>query len=92
MVKRKKLSIADILIILLFLLAAYLILTRLFGHSATDIQITITLFTFLGGLLYKLWGSLYKLNREFGEFRIRTSNAFRNIADDIKKIKKRVKA
>ena len=79
----KKIGIMDIIIILLFILAVYFILTRIFGHSATDITISITLFTLIGGLLYKL-------NREFGEFRIKTIHAFKELKKDINEIKNRL--
>ena len=76
----KKFSWIDVLIIILFLLSVYLILTRIFGHSATDLAIGIALSSALGSLLYKL-------NREFGEFKIKTINSFKNIKKDIAQIK-----
>ena len=79
----KKIDFIDIIIIILLVLAVYFILTRIFGHTATDTTISVTLFTLLGGLLYKL-------NREFGEFKIRTMNSFNNLKDDIKEIKERL--
>jgi len=75
-----KVSWIDIAIILLFILAVYFILTRIFGHSATDLTISFTLFTLLGGLLYKL-------NREIGEFKIKTINSFKMLKEDIKGLK-----
>jgi len=81
---KEKISWIDILIIILFILAVYFILTRIFGHSASDLTISITLFTFLVGLLYKL-------NREFGEFRVRTINSFAKLKKDMNLIKKRLK-
>jgi len=82
--KNFKISWIDIVIIILFLLSLYLILTRIFGHSASDLTITITLFSLLGGLVYKL-------NREFGEFKIKTVNSFTNLKGDINLIKKKLK-
>lgn len=41
----KGVRLIDFAIIILFALAVYLILTRIFGHSATDLAISITLFT-----------------------------------------------
>lgn len=80
----KKIKLVDVmvnvLIIVLFIVAIYFILTRIFGHSATDLTIGITLFTFLGVLLYRL-------NREFGEFKIKGINSFERLREDIKKIK-----
>ena len=67
-----KFRFLDLVIIVLFLLAVYFILTRIFGHSATDFTIMVTLFTILGGLLYNL-------NRELGEFKVRTINSFKRM-------------
>ena len=78
-----KVSIVDILLIILFLLAVYFILTRLFGHSASDLAISVTLFTLVGGMLYKL-------NREFGEFKIRVINTFSRLKEDVNEIKEAV--
>lgn len=80
----RKISWIDIVIIILFILAVYFILTRIFGHSASDLTISITLFSLLGGLLYKL-------NREFGEFKIKAINSFDNIKQDLNLIKKKLK-
>lgn len=71
----------DVLLFMLLVIALYLILTRVFGRSATDLQITVSLFTFLCGLLYKL-------NREFGEFKIKVFNAFGELKKDIEHLKK----
>ncbi|MBI2507642.1 hypothetical protein HYV89_01685 [Candidatus Woesearchaeota archaeon] len=76
----KKIDWLKILLIILFLLSVYLVLTRIIGHSATDLAITISIFTFLGGLLYNL-------NREFGEFKIKTIYSFSRVSNDISHIK-----
>jgi len=80
----KKIDWFKVLLILLFLLSVYLVLTRIVGHSATDLAITISMFTFLGSLLYKL-------NREFGEFKIKAIFSFNKISNDIKEIKETLK-
>ena len=80
----KKIRWIDIIIIILFILAVYFILTRIFGHSASDLAISITLFTLLAA-------GMYKLNREIGEFKIRTINSFEKFKDDINLIKKKLK-
>ena len=80
----RKLNWIDILIILLFLLAVYFILTRIFGHSASDLTITISLFTVLAM-------ALYKLNREVGEIKIGMRNGFSRIKEDINSIKNKLK-
>jgi len=74
----------DVLSFILFILAVYFILTRIFGHSATDLTITVTLFGGLGVLLYKL-------NREFGEFKVETINSFRRSKEDMTELKSDVK-
>ena len=80
----KKIDWLDIVLIALFVMAVYFILTRIFGHSAADLTISVTLFTFLGGLLYKL-------NRELGEFKIKTKSSFERLKEDIGQIKEIVK-
>lgn len=76
----KKFDWIDLLIVILFVMAVYFVLTRLFGYSDSDLTISITLFTLMGGMLYKL-------NREFGEFKIRTITSFDNLKKDINGIK-----
>lgn len=87
-----KLEWIDILIIIFAVLVIYMLLTILFGESATPIEVTMGLFGFLGGLFYKLTkdltSSINKLNREFGEFRIRVVNSFDNLKKDIFGLKK----
>jgi len=82
--KQKKFSWIDIVLIILFLLAVYFISTRIFGHSASDLTISMTLFSLLGGLLYKL-------NREFGEFKVKTINSFDKMGSDFSLIKNKLK-
>ena len=78
-----KINLIDIAIIALFFLAVYFVLTRIFGHSATDLSITITLFTLLGSMLYKL-------NREVGEFKIKTISSFDKLRLDINGVKEAI--
>ncbi|MBI3051999.1 hypothetical protein HYY74_06105 [Candidatus Woesearchaeota archaeon] len=77
--KKSKISLIDAMIIILFLMAVYFILTRIFGHSATDLTIAITLFTLLGGMMYRL-------KREVGELKIKTINSFGRLNEDIRQI------
>jgi hypothetical protein len=67
-----KIKLIDILIILFFLLAIYFIITKIFGNSASELTIMITLFLAFGSLLYKL-------NGEFWEFKIEFLNSFKQI-------------
>ena len=80
----QKINWIDLLIVGLFLLTVYFILTRIFGHSASDLTISVSLFTFLGSLLYKL-------NREVGELKVNTVNAFGRLKEDISFIKEKAK-
>jgi hypothetical protein len=64
----------DALIIALFLLSVYLILTRLFGHSATDLQIIFSVFSIYTSALFYIFNFLYKMNRELGEIKTEIRN------------------
>ena len=83
----KKFNLIDILIILLFLLSVYLILTRIFGHSASDLTIMISLFSFFGSILFKLVFVISNLNREIGEFKVKTINSFKKLREDLNDLK-----
>ncbi|MGC9309574.1 MAG: hypothetical protein ACP5D2_02665 [Candidatus Nanoarchaeia archaeon] len=78
-----KIRLIDIIIIILSLLLVYFILTRIFGNSASDLTIMVTLFLVFAGLLYRL-------NKEFGEFRIKSINSLDQIKKDICLIKEKV--
>lgn len=82
-----KFTALDVVLLLLFLLSVYFILTRIFGHSATDLTITVSLFTFLGTLLFRVMHILLGLNREFGEFKVKTIQSFGNMKQDMQVIK-----
>ncbi len=70
--------------IILFVVVIYMILTRIFGHSATDLAIVI-------GLVVLLFTNQYGLNREIGELRISIKHSFENVKNDIELIKRRLK-
>ncbi len=75
----------DVLGVVFLLFAIYLILTTIFGNSATPIEVTLMLFIGLGSL----FGSqLYKLNRETGEIRVSMKQSFERVKEDIKEIKR----
>lgn len=82
----KKFSWIDLVIVLSFLLLV-LILTRIFENSANDLEIIVGLLTFLGSLSMKSITLTYNLNREFGEFKIKTVHSFKNVKDGISEIK-----
>lgn len=50
----------DILIIILLILAFYLLGTRIFGHSATEVQIIISLFSVIFIIGFKIHNSLQR--------------------------------
>lgn len=83
----KKFSWIDLVIVLSFLLLVYLILTRIFGNSASDLEIIVGLLTFLGSLSMKSITLAYNLNREFGEFKVKTVYNFDSIKEGLKKVK-----
>ncbi len=58
----------------------YMVLTRIFGHSATDFALTTTLFGMLG-----TW--LYNLNREVGELKTELKNFKESIHEEFQAIK-----
>ena len=60
----------------------YFILTRIFGHSATDLTIMISLFTFLGGVVFRLTYFVFDFNKDFGEFKVKTMNSFGKLKND----------
>lgn len=77
----------DVLGIVFLLFAIYLILTTVFGNSATPIEVTLMLFLGLGSL----FGSqLYKLNRETGEIKVQMKQSFERVRGDIDLIKKKL--
>lgn len=77
----KPLDWTKVLVILLFVLVVYMILTRLFGHSATDLAITLGLFTLL-------FVNQYQLNREVGEIKSALKYDFIKVKEDIQKVNK----
>ena len=77
----------DVLGIAALIFAVYLILTTIFGNSATPTEVTLMLFLGLGSL----FGSqIYKLNREVGEIKINMKHSFNNIKEDMDSIKKKL--
>lgn len=87
----KKFGLIDAMIIILFLLAVYFILTRIFGHSATELTISVTLFGILAGLIYKNMDKTSNLNREVGEIKIHMVNSFKKVREDIGEIRNIIK-
>lgn len=86
-----KFSWVDILAVILFLLSVYLILLRLFGHSPTEIEIMIMLFSLIITLIFKGYTEISKLNREVGEIKIGVMNEFKKVTEDMQMIKNKLK-
>lgn len=74
-----KINWIQVLSIILFVIVVYMILTRLFGHSATDLAITV-------GLFVLLFINQYQLNREVGEIKSALKYDFIKVKEDIQKV------
>lgn len=71
-----KITWIQALSIVLFVLVVYMILTRIVGHSATDLAVAI-------GLFILLFTNQYALNREVGELKIQSKQRFEKVKEDI---------
>ena len=60
-----------------------MILTRVFGHSATDVQIYIGI---VSGF-FLITGYMMRMNREIGEIKIDMKHGFERVREDINGIK-----
>lgn len=82
--KRNSLDITiNIILILLVILIVYWWFQLMFGGSPTIVQ-------FNSILIVMIIGFLFKFNREFGEFKVKTVNSFDNIKQDINGIRQDV--
>ena len=90
----KKLNWFEILFWIFIIILIIMILTRIFGKSATDTQIYITLIivmlTIMGSLV-KIMSYIVKMNREIGEIKVQMTNNFDSIKKDITLIKNKLK-
>ena len=73
--------------VLLYLLSVYFMLTRIFGHSATELTILIGVFTILGSLIIHNSHYTLKINRELGELKVETKACLAEIKKDIGEMK-----
>lgn len=71
----------DVLIIALFVIVIYMVLTRIFGHSATDLAIMM-------GLFALLFMNQYKINREIGEIKTTMKRSFEKVKHEISLLKR----
>ena len=83
--RKIKFTWIDALIIIMFIVVVYMLLTRIFGHSATDLAI-------MAGLFGLLFVNQFKANRERGEMKVNMSHSFNKIKEDIDLIKEKLKA
>ncbi len=89
--------IESILILILIILFV-MILTRIFGNTATDIQVYLAFFSGLTAVaMYAInihrdvSNYLIKLNREVGEIKAEMINSFKKVRNDINEIKEKIK-
>jgi len=90
--KRKILNwVLNIIIIALIILGVYLFWQRIFGHSPTDFQLISWLAGLFISVMLKMFSLIYSLNRETGELKIKSFEAFNKIRIDINSIKQSLK-
>ncbi len=92
--KYKKIELFEVLLWIVAIILFVMILTRIFGNSATDTQIYLGFFTSLLiiiGHIIKLNTNIGDINRELGEFKIKTINSFDNLKSDMELIKNKLK-
>ena len=86
--KRKIINwILNILLIILLIIGAYMLLTRVLGRSPTDFQLILWIVGFFGTAMLKVFSLIYALNREVGEIKTNIKNSFDKIKVDVKDIK-----
>jgi TRAP-type mannitol/chloroaromatic compound transport system permease large subunit len=77
---KMKFNWIDVLIIVLFIVVLYLLLSRIFGHSPTDLTVSVSLFTFLGAVVFRMQYILLNLSREVGGIKINMINSFKKVS------------
>ena len=90
----EKVNVWDILLWLMMAILLFMILTRVFGNSATDVQIYLGIITsmiVIVGYMMKLMENDSKLNREIGEIKTNMSNSFDKVREDMRLIKDKLK-
>ena len=87
---KKKIEPLEILLWVVILILFYMILTRIFGNSATDIQIYLgflSSFLVVIGFLIGTNNKVSNLNREMGEAKISIKHNFERVRNDVNIIK-----
>jgi len=80
-----KWSILEISLFIMITILLIMILTKMFGHSATEIQIYLGFITGLFmiiGFIIKLYSNFSNLNREIREIKIGMKNSFEKVRED----------
>ncbi len=75
----KETSWLEILFWVMMVILFIMILTRIFGHSVTDVQIFLTATM----IILTIMGYIVKMNREIGEIKIHMINSFKKVRNDI---------
>ena len=91
---KKKIEWLEVLFWIVMVILFIMILTRIFGNSATDVQIYLAFFTsslIIVGYLIKSNNNTNNLSRELEEFKMKTIHSFDNIKQDIILIKNKLK-
>ncbi len=79
----RKISFWEILFWIIIIILIIMILTRISGKSATDVQVYVTI---VMGMI-AIMGYIMKMNREIGEIKVHMINSFKNVREDINKLK-----
>ena len=82
-----KINWLEVLLWIMMIVIFIMILSRIFGNSATDIQV------YLGfaSILVVIMGYISRLNREVGEVKVGIKHSFDKIKEDVGLIKKKLK-
>ena len=80
----KKIEWFEILFWIFLIILIIMILSRIFGKSATDINIILT----IAAIMLAIMGHIVKMNREIGEIKVGIKYSFNNIKNDMNSIKK----
>jgi len=86
MIKQRKIELIEILFWIIIIALFIMILTRMFGKSATDIQIYLG---FVAGLTMVM-GFITKHHREIGEIKIIMKHNFAKVKEDMNRIENKI--
>jgi len=90
----RKINLLEILFWIVMIILFIMILTRVFGKSATDFQIYLGFFTgllIIMGHIVALMSNINNLNREVGELKASMINSFKKAKEDINRLENRVR-